>query len=77
MSQYKKFVSKEYEAIKSGLDIVKNPDLTLKDLKIEYRKLLKTYNKTNKRLSRIVEHSDRQQRQIQELNEKLKELSTK
>ena len=71
MSQYKKFVSKEYEAIKDGLDILKNPDLTLKDLKIEYRKLLRTYNKINKRLSRIVEHSDRQQKQIQKLNEKL------
>lgn len=75
MSEYQKFVSREYEAIKSGLDILKDPSLTLKDLKIEYRKLLRMYNKTNKRLNRIIEHSDRQQKQIQELNEKLNELS--
>lgn len=64
------FLSREDRIIKSSKKVLSSSP-TYEELKLEFKKLLKSYEKSDKRLNKIMKLGDKQQERVHVLNEEL------
>jgi len=64
-------LTKESKVILHANGVLGSSNIFLEEFRLEYKKLLKSFEKSNKRLMSIVKLGDRQQQQMNELNEEL------